>query len=371
MNGVYYVEGLDLHSGQNMGIEQKVLQQIKCLKNLGKLKVMDIKFEQRFTEKIKFTLPFIKSEREVRREKLFDVLDEKIDYIYIRKPSLSIGFYRLLKKIKKKFPSVYIILEIPTYPFHFEYNGMSKLRRLKSKRCEKRLKKVLDKIVTYSDDEEIWGVPTLRMSNCVAYNDILPRSKEYALIEGVIRLTCVARFMYWHGVDRLIEGIKRYDGDYDIELNIVGDGPEIEHLKKLAKNVAGIVFHGKKFGEELSEIFNKTDIAVDALGRHRSGVYYNSSLKGKEYVARGIPVISAVRTELDNMKDFPYYLKLPADDSCIDVKKVVKFYERIYSKKSPEEITEFIREETDILFDYKYGFEEVIYNELLSGGGQQ
>ena len=121
-----------------------------------------------------------------------------------------------------------------------------------------------------------------------------------------------------------------------------------------------IIFHGPKSGRELDQIFDETDIAVDALGRHRSGVYYNSSLKGKEYVARGIPVISAVKTELDYMPEFKYYLTLPADDTDISMDDIIAFYEKIYFHNNPNEITLSIRQQTEKKFDYKFGFEDII-----------
>jgi hypothetical protein len=49
----------------------------------------------------------------------------------------------------------------------------------------------------------------------------------------------------------------------------------------------------------LNDIYNISDIAIDSLGRHRSNVMYNSTLKGKEYCAKGLPIVSGVKTEFD------------------------------------------------------------------------
>lgn len=368
MKGIYFSERVKSKNSNGVGVENKKTYQIQCLKNLGELKVVEAVFRDGLNEKIKFLLPFVKSEREKQWEKILRVIHKDTDYIYIRKPSLSINFYRILKKIKDLYPNVFVMMEIPTYPFHSEYTGVSKVMNLKSIHCEKKLNGVVDRIVTYSDDDTIWGIPTMKMSNCVNYNEIKPRSEKYKIEPGVVRLTCVSNFMYWHGLDRLINGLKNYKGNYEIILNVVGGGQEIDNLKRLSEGMDNVIFHGLKTGVELDGIFDETDIAVDALGRHRSGVYYNSSLKGKEYVARGVPVISAVRTELDNMKDFSYYLKLPADESYIDIDAVVKFYEKVYSKTDSHGVTKAIRENTEKNFDYKYGFEKVVRNELLTRG---
>ena len=365
MNGIYFFEGIDFKDNSNLGIENKIKQQIKCLKSFGTLIVIKTTFKKSLLEKIKFIVPLVKSDREKQRESLLKNVSDKTDYIYIRKPSLTINFHKILRKIKNQYPNIFIIMEIPTYPFHSEYTGLSKIMALKSIRCEKKLRRTVDRIATYSDDNKIWDIETIRLSNCVDYSKIPPRSKNYHTVSKTIRLTCVANFTYWHGLDRLINGIKNYRGDYKIILNLVGGGREINNLKQLANGAPNIVFQGPKSGKALSEIFDNTDIAVDALGRHRSRVYYNSSLKGKEYAARGTPIISAVKTELDYLDNFPYYLKLPANDTPIDIENIIKFHEHIYSSKNENEITKSIREKTQKLFDYQTGYKNIIYNALL------
>ena len=367
MKGIYYFENSKKVGISSVGVRNKISQQIRALEKISDLIVIEAIFNDSIFEKLKFLLPRLKSDREKQVMKILDVVDDDVDYIYIRKPSLAVEFYKVLKKIKIKFPKIYILLEIPTYPFHSEYTKFSKLMILKSINCEKKLKNVVDKIVTYSDDKEIWGIPTIETSNCVSYKDVLPRSSHYKLEKGTIRLTCVANFMYWHGVDRLINGIKDYNGDYEIILNIVGDGKEIKKLKRLSKGMKNIIFHGIKTGDDLLKIFNETDIAVDALGRHRSGVSFNSSLKGKEYVAMGIPVISAVRTDLDNIPNFLYYYRFPADESHIDIEKIIEFYNAIYFDDTLEDITMTIRKTTEKMFDYQYGFIDKIQGELKNG----
>ena len=356
MKGVFFCEGIDFTEKNNYGIENKVYQQIKCLKSFSRVSVVISSFKKNPIERIKFLLPFIESDREKQRKDILKYITRETNYIYIRKPALCVSFYKLLLKIKKTHPNIFIIMEIPTYPFHSEYTGLSKTMTMKSAMCEKKLRRVVDTIATYSDDDVIWGIKTVKLSNCVDYSSITPRSEKYHTISKTIRLTCVANFTYWHGADRLINGIKKYNGDYKIIFNLVGGGREIENLKRLASGMQNIVFYGPKTGEELSQIFEETDIAIDALGRHRSGVYYNSSLKGKEYVARGIPVISAVKTELDKLDDFPYYYRFPANDESIDIDTVIKFYSKIYNSCNPLKITNMIRSSTKKFFDYKYGF---------------
>lgn len=360
MKGVFFAEGLELDKARQYGIEKKVMSQIKYLEKIGELNVLSINPKRSLVDDILFICPIVKSRREIERYKLLDCIDSKTDYIYIRRPTLTNAFYLLLKKIKKEYNNIIIILEIPTYPFHKEYHGLSKILVIKSMICEKKMNRVIDRIMTYSNDRQIWGIDCINASNCVEYEMIESRSTSYKVIPKCIRLTFVANLMYWHGVDRIIKGILNYHGDYKVILNVVGAGQELENLKAQANSDKRIIFHGPKSGDELTEIFNKTDIAIDALGRHRSGVIYNSSLKGKEYVARGIPVVSAVETELDNLTDFPYYLKLPANDTDIKIDSIIEFYKNIYLNKDSETITLNIRNYTRKLFDYEFGFKRPI-----------
>ena len=99
MKGIYFYERKKNRDGANVGIEKKISQQIKCLKSLGDLMVAECVFMDSVAEKIKFLVPFLKSDREKRWKKLLDIVNEDTDYIYIRKPSLSIEFLAKASKL--------------------------------------------------------------------------------------------------------------------------------------------------------------------------------------------------------------------------------------------------------------------------------
>jgi hypothetical protein len=93
-----------------------------------------------------------------------------------------------------------------------------------------------------------------------------------------------------------------------------------------------VILYGKKHGEELDDIFDKCDFGVGSLGRHRVGIDKIKTLKNREYAARGIPFIySETDSDFDNM---PYVLKVPADESPIDINNIIIFYHHI--SLSPE-----------------------------------
>lgn len=68
-----------------------------------------------------------------------------------------------------------IALEIPTYPYDAEFAQSPAVRKLKLRidrmfRC--RMARYVDRIVTFSDDTEIFGRPTIRISNGIDFGSI-------------------------------------------------------------------------------------------------------------------------------------------------------------------------------------------------------
>jgi glycosyltransferase involved in cell wall biosynthesis len=146
-----------------------------------------------------------------------------------------------------------------------------------------------------------------------------------------INIVCVATVSLWHGIDRLIRGIAHYKGPLNIQLHIVGLGPELRNLETLMSSLAmndHIIFHGFLKGDNLDRIFDHCHLAVGSLGIHRIGLSQLSILKAREYCARGIPYIIA-GSDPDFPDDFPYILRFPSDESPIDMDQVIAFITRI------------------------------------------
>ena len=145
-----------------------------------------------------------------------------------------------------------------------------------------------------------------------------------------VELLCVAQVANWHGLDRLIWGMAN-SGNSNVYLHIVGDGPAIPQLKELVSHKDledQVIFHGFKTGEELDEMFDKCHIAVGSLGIHRKGLKETSDLKSREYCARGIPFFNSA-LDADFPVSFPFRLKIPEDDSPIDMEQVMYFAKNV------------------------------------------
>ena len=283
------------------------------------------------------------------------VRDNHIDVVYARSfhnaNPFTIRMFRRLKAL-----GVRTAIEIPTYPYDQEYNGFSLQERLELKVDQlfrHKLARQTDAIVTFSQDEQIFGQRTIRISNGVDFDSIaLWRPTPHAT-PSEFHLIGVAEVHYWHGFDRLIHGLGEYykqPRETTVYFHIVGGiGPSEMYDSKHAPGFHELVeryglqqyviFHGTKFGQELDDCFNQCDFAVGSLARHRSGVRSIKTLKNREYAARGIPFIFSEDDE--DFNDRPYIMKAPADESPVDIESILRFNESL--KMDSQAIRDSIR----------------------------
>ncbi|MEZ4287925.1 MAG: glycosyltransferase [Polyangiales bacterium] len=105
---------------------------------------------------------------------------------------------------------------------------------------------------------------------------------------------------------------------------MAGDGPASSELKALAETrglTDEVVFHGIVRGRALDALFDRADIAVGSLAMHRIGLEQTSSLKNREYCARGIPFIAA--TDDVSFCDANFMLRVPEGEAPIDILSVM------------------------------------------------
>lgn len=277
---------------------------------------------------------------------------DKNSIVFIRYSDIDFCSIIQFRKLNKNGISIYI--EIPTFPYDYEFRHQWIL--YKDKIMRRFLKKYVKKIFTYSNHSEIFNIPCINISNFID-PELISKKKDYSK-NNEINLIAVASVRFWHGYDRVIEGLNNYYRNNSINKKIirfhmVGDGDILKfyhHLVEQYHLEQYVIFYGRKAGKDLDKIYDICDIAIDSLGRHRSGVYYNSSLKGKEYMMKGLPIISGVETELDKMKGYPYYLRVSSTDEALDIEKVIQFYNNIYKNQDRNEIINYISNKAKDLF---------------------
>jgi hypothetical protein len=141
---------------------------------------------------------------------------------------------------------------------------------------------------------------------------------------------------YWHGLDRLLEGIRVYQGDKKIEITIAGPGyRDFEKYKNDLKNVS-FHFYDSTDGEALSILFDKNHIGIGSMGLHRKNLKEASVLKVREYIVRGMPfMIGYDDTDLKDQPVFePFFMKVKDDDSVIKFEDVARFADNILAREN-------------------------------------
>lgn len=164
----------------------------------------------------------------------------------------------------------------------------------------------------------------------------LPISHHTSPSEKEIHLIGVALVSNWHGFDRIIRGMAKYEGNKEYYFHIVGRGPEINTLKRIVNDLHisnRVIFHGFQSGEPLDELYNACDVAVSTLAIHRKGLHEHCSLKSREYCTRGIPFLYS-GIDPDFPEKFPYAIRFFSNEKAIDMERVAEFYARV--KNDPE-----------------------------------
>lgn len=117
--------------------------------------------------------------------------------------------------------------------------------------------------------------------------------------------------MNWHGVDKLIRlaGICP-----DLHVNIVGYGGSDVGNITISSNV---ILHGFLNHKDLLEVYKKTDVACGTLGLHRKNMEEACTLKVREALSYGLPLILGYRdTDLETL-NLDTVLRIPNNESNV------------------------------------------------------
>lgn len=270
---------------------------------------------------------------------------KSFDACYIRFDFTDPGFLGLLKKLRRVCPK--ILLELPTYPYDDENKAMllSRVKLAVDKIYRKKLHHYVDRIVTfYGGQDRIFNIPVLTVPNGFDFSTMSMVEEE--LSGDAIHIIAVSSMREWHGYERFLEGMKRYyqdGGQREIVLHLVGNGREFGKYQSIAQELGSrVVMEGAMSGAPLDALYERCALGIDSLGRHRSGIHVLSSLKSREYGAKGIPMINSCQIDIIG-KDFPYLLQVPADETPVDMQTVVDFHDRCFSGKSRQTVAQEIR----------------------------
>lgn len=352
----------------NSGISKKVASEVNALKRLEvdvNIVVTCKNKKENFLPKyLKFLKPLIKIQRcfEVRRDlcRCIDSLDEQ-GILYFRIGVLPLPVYP--KNFFKKFRSCKIVSEHQTVEINESRINRRYIGFINEFFFGRFIRRQFDGMVSVTDEimrYQIKKTQDPRVSNITIGNgfDIasVPIRKAPTYCGSQLNLLFVGSHIdrRWYGLERLLFGLKNFiennSGGVSVFIHIVGEYPDESELYKIIQNLdlqENVIFHGFVSGEDLNTYFDQCHIAVGSLGIHRIGLKEASILKAREYCARGIPYLYGV-PDPDFPVDFPYVLQLPADETPVDIAKVIAFAREIYAEPDhPQKMRHYAEEHLD------------------------
>lgn len=342
---LHYCDVMDPKSSLT-GIDRKVLSQIKMFSDAGL--ECDFRYCRRptsFFGKAISCLPFMPDG--VDWPSPCELGD--LDFLYIRRPVyISATFLKFLRGFRAKNPHAIVLYEIPTYPYDAEMGGFNSVALIKDKHHRSELNGLIDYIVDLGGRTEIFGLPTIQITNGIDF-DVVSRRKA-SLDGNAVNVLAVAAFSPWHGVDRFIEGMAKYyegDGSRNVVLHLAGGGSELDSLQSLVRSRGledHVVFYGHLGPVQLEPLYGQSDLGIECLGIHRrAGLQRSASIKSREYLAKGLPFIYSA--PIDGIEDgeVDFCKRMPPDESPIDLEDVLIFRDGLYEKEDPNELAERMR----------------------------
>ncbi len=133
----------------------------------------------------------------------------------------------------------------------------------------------------------------------------------------------------FNGLDRLFKGIKNYKGKYKIKWFLHGKNlsSETKMIRELGleEQVVPGAYIQREEAEQLMQVMH---LGISAMGLHRKGIKGTTTIKAREYFARGIPFIFGHHDPdlSESQTAMKYCMEFEANDEPIDFEKVMNWY---------------------------------------------
>ncbi len=279
------------------------------------------------------------------------------DYKWIRSPGHRL-WYIIFKELRSSQVGS-LLVEFPD-PIESSYSSIRKLSPLSRALASFELlisiftlaifRRYIKLYLTYSDGNALLGsLLNLKPKSLLIKNPLIPQYFNYAKacsqkISDTLRLVSVANFEDWHGIDRVIEGMRAFysskKSDIVVRLDLIGpiEGSVYQRITHLINKYGlqqNVFIHGRLEPAEYQALLVDSHIAIGSVAMHRAGMRRDSSLKSGLYCAIGIPFIAS---HLDERfpEDFRYRYMVAKDESEIDIQMIINWYAGIGLNASKE-----------------------------------
>ncbi len=375
-------------------VQNKVLSQIEAINQSGVLCIgaffsTQIVDETKLNDKVSF-YPVVKAKQSFfnkiyqRRQldkALYDFIEREYadtDFFYIRNPGSTFLFTKLVKRFGKKIviehqskeldeikslmkenvfglkPSKFLSwFQYSFWPFYNEV--------LFGHRINKKIRAsiaVTNEIAQFQRQKGSKNVFTIT-NGITVKNYSLRQPVEFKSELNLLFLKGSSGYSPWNGFDRLVDSIDHYylniENKAEIKLFVYGNHSEGEIPKR-----DYIVEGGYLTGVELDTIFNQIHIGVSGIQVYLKNFKEATSLKIREYIARGLPFIYAYTDPDLNEDSKEFALEFPNDDSLIDMEKVIEFAKKaLEDKELPQKMRKYAEEHLDYEVKMKKLYQEL------------
>ena len=333
LRGVYLAsKNMEDCKTREYGIYKKMMAQYAVFEQRYEMRFVSRGWKRDMIHKVLARLPFFPSDFGVP----ISLVPSDVDFVFFRFDLGDRQTIRFLKRVREVNPQCKIIIEVPTYPLAWPtLKWYTKLIRPKHKYCEDRLHFYADCVAFYGSNTTLYGLPVLNISNGIDLNSVPMRKIREYDDEGIDILS-VSAMAPGHAVDRMIEGIGQYyhkGGTRRITLHVVGEGQDTKRCKELAASYEleeKVIFHGYQKDDALKAIDDMCDICLEMLGGYRIDNNYSSTLKSREYWAKGMPILTAAVYPDEVAEISSCIFQCPNDASPVDVEALIDFYDALF-----------------------------------------
>lgn len=330
----YYIH---FQGRESIGVSKKIDMQMEEFRKFYDMQEIEVRTPPRsLGKRVLGLFPTASIERDYTEA--LEQLDNP-DFLYVRRTVADRAYLCFWKKVKERYPNCKIIIELFTYPYDKDDFGKWNAWPfyLKELLYRPKLKRYVDRFVTYTEDEEIFGIPTICSANGINVDSIPRIGGQFT--DKQINMIAVAFMQRHHGYERIIEGMHDYysgvdEPEYKVTLQLVGDGPEKLRYQELVQRYRldkYIQFHPTMSGEKLDALYDDCDIALVSFGMYKLGFYGKlGALKSRECLAKGMPLLTGCAIDV-LPGDYPYAKTFPNDASTVRTEDIVSFYRQIRS----------------------------------------
>ncbi len=175
-----------------------------------------------------------------------------------------------------------------------------------------------------------------------------------------LNLIMVANLADYHGLDRLIFGLAKYyetkTPEIVVQVTVVaGENAVLNDCKTLTHNLLldkCVSFIGYKTHTELFNLYQSINVAIGTIASYRINLRGAATLKLREYALFGLPSIIDHHDYDLSSKD--YILQIPSDNTPVDVKQLINFYQHLiktYNHELPTIISDYAQ--NNLLWTHK------------------